>query len=110
MKALGFLHDEQGARSMGRALMVFWSGFTAFLIVADAGPMKWNVPAVVYALLGTIFTGLLAWVAVPRAVSHLSGVAAALRGVVSSYGGGFGFGSSAPAAPAPSDDDVPEAS
>ena len=102
----GFLHDENGSKSMGRLLMVAWSGFTAFVIVADSGPLGWDVPVPVYALLGTIFTGLLAWVAVPRAVQQMSGVAGAIRGVMSGFGGfgelgGFGGG------PAFSDPSVP---
>ena len=103
--AFSFLHDERGSKSMGRLLMVAWSGFTAFVIVADAGPMGWDVPVAVYALLGTIFTGLLAWVAVPRAVQQMSGVASALRGVASGFGG---FGSGVQDEPPATD--IPEAS
>jgi hypothetical protein len=44
--------------------------FTGFIIVIDA--LFWGeVPNAAYALLGTIFTGLLAWTAGPRIAQYL---------------------------------------
>jgi len=44
--------------------------FTGFIIVTDA--LFWGeVPNAAYALLGTIFTGLLAWTAGPRIAQYL---------------------------------------
>jgi hypothetical protein len=79
------LADEKGKLSAARVLLVASLAFTAVIIVADS--MLWaTVPNAAYALLGTIFTGLLAWTAGPRIAQYLlpqigavaSGIGAAL--------------------------------
>jgi hypothetical protein len=77
--------DETGKLSAARVLLVLSLAFTAVIIVADS--LLWaTVPNAAYALLGTIFTGLLAWTAGPRIAQYFgpqigavaSGIAAAL--------------------------------
>ena len=78
---LEILADEKGKLSAARVLLVCCLGFTAVLIVFDS--ILWaTVENAVYALLGTIFTGLLAWTAGPRIAQYLgpqiSGVASGI--------------------------------
>jgi hypothetical protein len=77
--------DETGKLSAARVLLSASLVFTAVIIVADS--LLWaTVPNAAYALLGTIFTGLLAWAAGPRIAQYLlpqigavaSGIGAAL--------------------------------
>jgi hypothetical protein len=79
------LADEKGKLSAARVLLVASLAFTAAIIVADS--LLWaDVPNAAYALLGTVFTGLLAWTAGPRIAQYLlpqigavtSGIGAAL--------------------------------
>ena len=64
------LADEKGNPSAARVLLVASLVFTATIIVADS--LLWaTVPNAAYALLGTIFTGLLAWTAGPRIAQYL---------------------------------------
>jgi hypothetical protein len=79
------LADEKGKLSAARVLLVATLAFTAVIIVSDS--LLWaEVPNAAYALLGTIFTGELAWTAGPRIAKHLlpqigavtSGIGAAL--------------------------------
>ena len=63
------LADEKGSPSAARVLLVASLAFTAVIIVADS--LLWaTVPNAAYALLGTIFTGLLAWTAGPRIAQY----------------------------------------
>jgi len=77
--------DERGSLSAARVFLLASLVFTAVIIVADS--LFWaTVPNAAYALLGTIFTGLLAWAAGPRIAQHFgpqigaiaSGIGAAL--------------------------------
>jgi hypothetical protein len=64
------LSDEKGNPSAARVLLVASLAFTAIIIVADS--LLWaEVPNAAYALLGTIFTGLLAWTAGPRIAQYI---------------------------------------
>ena len=64
------LSDEKGKLSAARTLLVASLAFTGLVIIADA--LLWaNVSNAAYALLGTIFTGLLAWTAGPRIAQYL---------------------------------------
>jgi len=64
------LADEKGNPSAARVLLVASLAFTATIIVADS--LLWaTVPNAAYALLGTIFTGLLAWTAGPRIAQYI---------------------------------------
>ena len=64
------LADEKGNPSAARVLLTASLAFTAVIIVADA--LLWaEVPNAAYALLGTIFTGLLAWTAGPRIAQYI---------------------------------------
>ena len=66
---LQILADEKGKLSAARVLLTASLAFTAVLIVFDA--ILWaTVPNAAYALLGTIFTGLLAWAAGPRIAQY----------------------------------------
>jgi hypothetical protein len=63
------LADEKGNLSAARVLLVASLAFTAVIIIADS--LLWaDVPNAAYALLGTIFTGLLAWTAGPRIAQY----------------------------------------
>ena len=64
------LSDEKGKLSAARTLLVASLVFTGLIIIADA--LLWaDVSNAAYALLGTIFTGLLAWTAGPRIAQYL---------------------------------------
>jgi hypothetical protein len=64
------LSDEKGKPSAARILLCVCLAFTASIITADA--LLWaTVPNAAYALLGTIFTGLLAWTTGPRIAEYL---------------------------------------
>jgi len=64
------LADEKGKLSAARVLLVATLVFTAVMIAADS--LLWaTVPNAAYALMGTIFTGLLAWTAGPRIAQYL---------------------------------------
>ena len=59
------LADEKGKLSAARTFLAVCLAFTGFIIVTDA--LFWgDVPNAAYALLGTIFTGLLALTFGPR--------------------------------------------
>ena len=63
------LSDEKGNPSAARVLLTASLAFTAAIIVVDS--LLWaEVPNAAYALLGTIFTGLLAWTAGPRIAQY----------------------------------------
>ena len=79
------LKDERGSLSAARIFLFVSLLFTAAVIVADS--LLWaTVPNAAYALMGTIFTGLLAWAAGPRIAQYIlpqigavaSGIGAAL--------------------------------
>ena len=81
------LADERGNLSAARVLLSASLVFTAVIIVADS--LLWaEVPNAAYALLGTVFTGLLAWTAGPRIAQYIgpqvgavaSGIAKAVKG------------------------------
>tara|TARA_R110000824_G_scaffold216271_1_gene402883 strand:+ start:5052 stop:5369 length:318 start_codon:yes stop_codon:yes gene_type:complete len=64
------LADEKGNPSAARVLLTATLAFTAAIIVADS--LLWaEVPNAAYALLGTIFSGLLMWTAGPRIAQYL---------------------------------------
>ena len=64
------LSDEKGNLSAARVLLTASLAFTAAIIVVDS--LLWaTVPNAAYALLGTIFTGLLAWTAGPTIAQYL---------------------------------------
>jgi hypothetical protein len=64
------LADEKGNPSAARVLLVASLAFTAAIIVVES--LLWaTVPNAAYALLGTIFTGLLAWTAGPRIAQYI---------------------------------------
>ena len=63
------LRDERGSLSAARIFLFASLVFTAVIIVVDS--LLWaTVPNAAYALLGTIFTGLLAWAAGPRIAQY----------------------------------------
>ena len=67
---LQILRDEKGKLSAARTLLCISLAFTGAIITADA--VLWaTVPNAAYALLGTIFTGLLAWTTGPRIAQYL---------------------------------------
>lgn len=66
-----WLHDEQGNLSGGRLMLSGSLILTFVLIFADSLSYRVDVPGAAYALLGTIFTGLLAWVAGPRIAQYV---------------------------------------
>ena len=64
------LSDEKGKVSAARTLLVGEMLYTGILILFDI--VLWgDVSNAIYALLGTIFTGLLAWAAGPRIAQYL---------------------------------------
>tara|TARA_R110000824_G_scaffold105203_1_gene249026 strand:- start:43 stop:360 length:318 start_codon:yes stop_codon:yes gene_type:complete len=80
------LRDERGSLSAARSFLLGTLLFTGALIVLDS--MLWEVPEVVYTLLGSIGMGLLAWAGGPRVAQYLgpqigavtAGIAKAVRG------------------------------
>ena len=67
---LQILSDERGKPSAARVLLVGEMLYTGILILFDI--VLWgDVSNAVYALLGTVFTGLLAWSAGPRIAQYL---------------------------------------
>lgn len=67
---LQILSDERGKLSAARVLLAGCLLFTGFLILFDT--VLWgDVSNAIYALLGTVFTGLLAWSAGPRIAQYL---------------------------------------
>jgi len=67
---LQILSDERGKLSAARVLLSGCLLFTGFLILFDT--VLWgDVSNAIYALLGTVFTGLLAWSAGPRIAQYL---------------------------------------
>ena len=63
------LAAEKGKLSAARTFLAVCLAFTGFIIVTDA--LFWgDVPNAAYALLGTIFTGLLAWTSGPRIAQY----------------------------------------
>ena len=80
------LADEKGKLSAARVLLTACLAFTAVIIIADS--LLWaDVANAAYALLGTIFTGLLGWTAGPRIAQYFgpqvggiaSGIGSALK-------------------------------
>ena len=79
------LRDERGSLSAARSFLLGALLFTGALIVLDS--MIWDVPEVVYTLLGSIGMGLLAWAGGPRVAQYLgpqigavtAGIAKAVR-------------------------------
>ncbi len=64
------LSDEKGKVSAARTLLVGEMLYTGILILFDI--VLWgDVSNAIYALLGTVFTGLLAWAAGPRIAQYL---------------------------------------
>ena len=80
------LRDERGSLSAARSFLLGTLLFTGALIVLDS--MLWEVPEVVYTLLGSLGMGLLAWAGGPRVAQYLgpqigavtAGIAKAVRG------------------------------
>ena len=73
------LSDEKGKLSAARVMLVCCLAFTGILIIFDA--ILWaTVPNAAYALLGTIFTGLLAWTAGPRIAQYIAPQVGAIAG------------------------------
>ena len=67
---LQILSDERGKPSAARVLLVGEMLYTGILILFDI--VLWgDVSNAIYALLGTVFTGLLAWAAGPRIAQYL---------------------------------------
>lgn len=56
----GWLHDEQGDKSISRLLLVVTIAFSFLLISVDALTQA-VVPGEAYALLGSLIVGLIAW-------------------------------------------------
>ena len=79
-----FLHDERGAKSMARVLLMAVVVYTLILISGDAlGWIKVGTDA--YTLLGGLVTILGAWAGGPRAMQYLG---PQLGAVLSRVGGG----------------------
>ena len=78
------LHDERGTPSAARTFLFGFLVFTAAIIILDS--VFWDVPEVIYTLLGSINVGLMAWAGGPRAMQYLgpqvSGVAAGIAKAV----------------------------
>jgi len=80
------LTDERGSLSSARTFLLASLVFSGMLIVLDS--TIWDVPEVVYTLLGSLDIGLLAWAGGPRVAQYLgpqvagvaSGIARAISG------------------------------
>ena len=64
------LTDERGSLSAARTFLFGSLVFTGTLIVLDS--MVWDVPEVVYPLLGGVIMGLLAFAGGPRMAAYLA--------------------------------------
>ena len=79
------LTDERGSLSSARTFLLASLLFSGALIVLDS--TFWDVPEVVYTLLGSLDIGLLAWAGGPRVAQYLgpqvagvaSGIAKAVK-------------------------------
>lgn len=69
------MNDEQGNRSMARALLVSWTVVAILVIALSVGGVE--VKGEVFILVGGIFPLLVAWAAGPRMVQYLSATASA---------------------------------
>ena len=88
---MGFFRDERNGLSMARVHLTASLGLTFALIGLDT-VTRYDVPEAAYALLGIIFTGLLAWTAGPRIAQYLGpqlgGIASGLGQALRNAGGG----------------------
>jgi len=83
---LEILKDERGSLSSARTFLLASLIFSGVLIILDS--TIWDVPEVVYTLLGSLDIGLLAWAGGPRVAQYLgpqvagvaSGIAQAIKG------------------------------
>ena len=83
---LEILTDERGSLSAARTFLLASLVFSGALIILDS--TIWDVPEVVYTLLGSLDIGLLAWAGGPRVAQYLgpqvagvaSGIAHAING------------------------------
>jgi hypothetical protein len=75
------LSDEKGKLSAARTLLVCCLVFSGVIIVFDSA-LWGDVPNAAYALLGTVFTGLLTWTAGPRIAQYIGpGIAGVAKGI-----------------------------
>ena len=79
------LTDERGSLSSARTFLLASLVFSGMLIVLDS--TIWEVPEVIYTLLGRLDIGLLAWAAGPRVAQYLgpqvAGVASGIAKAIS---------------------------
>lgn len=76
-KRVGFLRDEQGNLSGARLMLAGSLLYTLVMVVLDSLKVI-TIPGPAYVLLGTIFTGLLAWAAGPRIAQYVGPQAGAI--------------------------------
>ena len=81
---LQILSDERGKLSAARVLLAGCLLFTGFLILFDT--VLWgDVSNAIYALLGSVFTGLLVWAAGPRMAAYIGPqIAGVAQGIAAS--------------------------
>ena len=83
---LEILKDERGSLSSARTFLLASLMFSGALIILDS--TLWEVPEVVYTLLGSLDMGLLAWAGGPRIAQYLgpqvAGVASGIAQAVKS--------------------------
>tara|TARA_R110001583_G_scaffold43168_2_gene137207 strand:- start:430 stop:744 length:315 start_codon:yes stop_codon:yes gene_type:complete len=83
---LEILKDERGSLSSARTFLLASLVFSGALIILDS--TIWDVPEVVYTLLGSLDIGLLAWAGGPRVAQYLgpqvAGVASGIAQAVKS--------------------------
>ena len=70
-KVHGWLKDEQGDNSMARLLLVVTVPFAFGVILADIFVRRVEVPGEVYALLGGLLTGEIAWAGGARIARYI---------------------------------------
>ena len=80
------LTDERGSLSSARTFLLASLVFSGILIVLDS--TIWEVPEVIYTLLGSLDIGLLAWAGGPRVAQYLGPqVAGVASGIARAIGG-----------------------
>jgi hypothetical protein len=80
------LTDERGSLSSARTFLLASLIFSGALIVLDS--TIWEVPEVIYTLLGSLDIGLLAWAGGPRVAQYLGPqVAGVASGIAKAIGG-----------------------
>ena len=97
----GWLHDEQGDKSISRLLLVGTICFAFVLIAVDTVTMV-TAPGEAYALLGSLIVGLIAWAGGARIARYVGPqIAGVVQGIAAKVSPGTTTVSVTPGVPTP---------